>query len=212
MCVCFFPQELKQDISSFRYEVLGMMKGKVGPGGGGGGVAIAGSKPSEGAGASSLVYPDHSFKYSPKFPPATLKTNMFHVTTSMLQQRSAPSSTSSSTSPSTSQGLDRLVNGSVVPSWASTDTSSNPTSSTPISSSSSTPIHASTKDKLARKDFPKDICDFGLYSVSEEMGEADLEELDCDGEKEEQGGARERTCTEKEENEERGERRDKGPC
>ncbi|XP_045542970.1 short transient receptor potential channel 4 [Salmo salar] len=198
-------KELKQDISSFRYEVLGMMKGKVGPGGGGGGVAIAGSKPSEGAGASSLVYPDHSFKYSPKFPPATLKTNMFHVTTSMLQQRSAPSSTSSSTSPSTSQGLDRLVNGSVVPSWTSTDTSSIPTSSTSISSRSSTP---SIKDGPARKD----ICDFGLYSVSEEMGEADLEELDCDGEKEEQGGARERTCTEKEENEERGERRDKGPC
>uniref|UniRef100_A0A674E0U6 Transient receptor potential cation channel, subfamily C, member 4a n=1 Tax=Salmo trutta TaxID=8032 RepID=A0A674E0U6_SALTR len=198
-------KELKQDISSFRYEVLGMMKGKVGPGGGGGGVAIAGSKPSEGAGASSLVYPDHSFKYSPKFPPATLKTNMFHITTSMLQQRSAPSSTSSSTSPSTSQGLNRLVNGSVVPSWTSTDTSSIPTSSTSISSPSSTP---SIKDGLTRKD----ICDFGLYSVSEEMGETDLEELDCDGEKEEQGGARERTCTEKEENEERGERRDKGPC
>uniref|UniRef100_A0A674E028 Transient receptor potential cation channel, subfamily C, member 4a n=1 Tax=Salmo trutta TaxID=8032 RepID=A0A674E028_SALTR len=185
-------KELKQDISSFRYEVLGMMKGKVG-------------KPSEGAGASSLVYPDHSFKYSPKFPPATLKTNMFHITTSMLQQRSAPSSTSSSTSPSTSQGLNRLVNGSVVPSWTSTDTSSIPTSSTSISSPSSTP---SIKDGLTRKD----ICDFGLYSVSEEMGETDLEELDCDGEKEEQGGARERTCTEKEENEERGERRDKGPC
>uniref|UniRef100_A0A8C7FZ01 Transient receptor potential cation channel, subfamily C, member 4b n=1 Tax=Oncorhynchus kisutch TaxID=8019 RepID=A0A8C7FZ01_ONCKI len=195
-------KELKQDISSFRYEVLGMMKGKVGPGGGGVGVAIAGSKPSEVAGASSLVYPDHSFKYSPKFPPATLKTNMFHVTTSMLQQRAAPSSTStstsSSTSPSTSQGLNRLVNGSVVPSWTSNDTSSIPTSSTSISSPSSTP---SIKDGLARKD----ICDFGLYSVSEEMGEADLEELDCDGEKEEQGGARERTCTEKEENEERGE-------
>ncbi|CAB1347857.1 unnamed protein product [Coregonus sp. 'balchen'] len=179
-------KELKQDISSFRYEVLGMMKGKVGPGGEG--VALAGSKPSEGAGASSLVYPDHSFKYSPKFPPATPKTNMFHDTTSVLQQRAAPSTTSSSTSPSTSQGLNRLFNGSVVPSWASTDTSSNPTSSTPISSSSSTPIHASTKDRLARKDFPKDICDFGLYSVSDEMGEADLEELDCAGEKEEQEG------------------------
>lgn len=201
MCVCFFPQELKQDISSFRYEVLGMMKGKVGPGGGG--VALAGSKPSEEAGASILVYPDHSFKYSPKF--STAKTNMFPDTTSILQQRVAPSSTSSSTSPSTSQGLNRLVNGSVVPSWTSTDTSSIPTSSTSISSPSSTP---SIKDGPARKD----ICDFGLYSVSEEMGEADLEELDCDGEKEEQGGARERTCTEKEENEERGERRDKGPC
>uniref|UniRef100_A0A8C7FX33 Transient receptor potential cation channel, subfamily C, member 4a n=1 Tax=Oncorhynchus kisutch TaxID=8019 RepID=A0A8C7FX33_ONCKI len=203
-------KELKQDISSFRYEVLGMMKGKVGPGGGGG--ALAESKPSEEAGASILVYPDHSFKYSSKISPATPKTNMFPDTTSILQQRAALSSTSS-TSPSTSQGLNRLVNGSVVPSWASTDTSSNPTSSTPISSSSSTPIssssstpiHSSTKDRLARKDFPKDICDFGLYSVSEEMGEVDLEELDCDGEKEEQGGARERTCTENEENKERGE-------
>uniref|UniRef100_A0A8C7FXG5 Transient receptor potential cation channel, subfamily C, member 4a n=1 Tax=Oncorhynchus kisutch TaxID=8019 RepID=A0A8C7FXG5_ONCKI len=165
-------KELKQDISSFRYEVLGMMKGKVGPGGGGG--ALAESKPSEEAGASILVYPDHSFKYSSKISPATPKTNMFPDTTSILQQRAALSSTSS-TSPSTSQGLNRLVN-----------------------------------DRLARKDFPKDICDFGLYSVSEEMGEVDLEELDCDGEKEEQekeeqGGAREKTCTEKEENEERGE-------
>ncbi|XP_032358318.1 short transient receptor potential channel 4b isoform X2 [Etheostoma spectabile] len=46
-------KELKQDISSFRYEVLGMMKGN--PQGG----SVA---------SSTLAYPGNSFKYSPKFP------------------------------------------------------------------------------------------------------------------------------------------------
>ncbi|KAM8768309.1 short transient receptor potential channel 4b [Acanthopagrus schlegelii] len=49
-------KELKQDISSFRYEVLGMMKGK--PQGGVPG-AVA---------SSTLAYPGNSFKYSPNLP------------------------------------------------------------------------------------------------------------------------------------------------
>lgn len=48
-------KELKQDISSFRYEVLGIMKGRS-PGGAG----ILGS--------STLAYPGNSFRYSPYLP------------------------------------------------------------------------------------------------------------------------------------------------
>uniref|UniRef100_A0A665V7B5 Short transient receptor potential channel 4-like n=1 Tax=Echeneis naucrates TaxID=173247 RepID=A0A665V7B5_ECHNA len=47
-------KELKQDISSFRYEVLGMMKGK----------SPAASRVT----STTLAYPGHAFKYSPKFP------------------------------------------------------------------------------------------------------------------------------------------------
>lgn len=46
-------QELKQDISSFRYEVLGMMK----------------CKPRGRVASSTLAYPGNSFKYSPQCPP-----------------------------------------------------------------------------------------------------------------------------------------------
>uniref|UniRef100_A0A3P8XLW7 Transient receptor ion channel domain-containing protein n=1 Tax=Esox lucius TaxID=8010 RepID=A0A3P8XLW7_ESOLU len=168
-------KELKQDISSFRYEILGMMKGKTADGGG----APAGSKPSEGGGASNLVYPDHSFKYLRQFLSASPNTDMFHMSTSMLDQSAAPSSTPSVPSP----GWNRLANGSVVQSPVSTGPLSNPSS---LFSSSYASIHTSTKERLSWNDFPYDISDFGLRSVSEEVGEADLEELGCDEEEEEQ--------------------------
>ncbi|XP_044058953.1 short transient receptor potential channel 4b isoform X2 [Siniperca chuatsi] len=68
-------KELKQDISSFRYEVLGMMKGK--PQG-----AVAGQVAS-----STLAYPGNSFKYSLKRPTdePQQKLNVFDVTTTTLQ-------------------------------------------------------------------------------------------------------------------------------
>ncbi|KAG5844646.1 hypothetical protein ANANG_G00164700 [Anguilla anguilla] len=77
-------KELKQDISSFRYEVMGMMRG---------------TKPSLQAGkaiagASSLAYPDRPLKYSPAPPaeqPSKGKLNLFSVTTALLQQSSASS-------------------------------------------------------------------------------------------------------------------------
>ncbi|XP_068601206.1 short transient receptor potential channel 4b [Brachionichthys hirsutus] len=64
-------KELKQDISSFRYEVLGMMKGKT-LGGTTGRVA-----------SCTLAYPGNSFKYSPKFPvdEPQEKLNMFNLAT-----------------------------------------------------------------------------------------------------------------------------------
>ncbi|TNN75067.1 Short transient receptor potential channel 4 [Liparis tanakae] len=68
-------KELKQDISSFRYEVLGMMKGKPQ-----GGVA-------SNAATSNLAYPGNSFKYSPKFPTDELQHNqyVFDMTSPTLQ-------------------------------------------------------------------------------------------------------------------------------
>lgn len=68
-------KELKQDISSFRYEVLGMMKGKPQAGGSG---QIA---------SSTLAYPGNSFKYSPKFPidEPQQKLSMFDLTTALMQ-------------------------------------------------------------------------------------------------------------------------------
>ncbi|XP_039893534.1 short transient receptor potential channel 4b isoform X2 [Simochromis diagramma] len=65
-------KELKQDISSFRFEVLGMMKGKPG---------LAGNIAS-----TTLAYPGNPFKYSPKFPTDESQQNqdifdMFTATT-----------------------------------------------------------------------------------------------------------------------------------
>ncbi|KAM6987756.1 short transient receptor potential channel 4b [Tautogolabrus adspersus] len=72
-------KELKQDISSFRYEVLGMMKGKP-QGGVGGQVA-----------SSTLAYAGNSFKYSPKVPTDEPQKNLsfFDVTTTVQENRAA---------------------------------------------------------------------------------------------------------------------------
>uniref|UniRef100_UPI0037E8D614 short transient receptor potential channel 4b n=1 Tax=Semicossyphus pulcher TaxID=241346 RepID=UPI0037E8D614 len=90
-------KELKQDISSFRYEVLGMMKGKP-QGGVGGQVA-----------SSTLAYPGNSFKYSPKFPTdePQKRLSFFDVTTTVQQSR-----VTNCTSP---VGSNRQANG-LVPS------------------------------------------------------------------------------------------------
>ncbi|XP_076591180.1 short transient receptor potential channel 4b [Chaetodon auriga] len=90
-------KELKQDISSFRYEVLGMMKSK--PQG----------RVTDKVASSTLAYPGNSFRYSPKCttdePQQTL--NMFDVTTITLQSGAA-----NTTSSKGSNGQDT---GSVVP-------------------------------------------------------------------------------------------------
>ncbi|XP_076002326.1 short transient receptor potential channel 4b [Genypterus blacodes] len=69
-------KELKQDISSFRYEVLGMMKGRRHSG-------LTGQ-----VSGSTLAYPGNCFKYSPIFPPIepqhTLK--LFDVNTSVQRR------------------------------------------------------------------------------------------------------------------------------
>ncbi|XP_029302483.1 LOW QUALITY PROTEIN: short transient receptor potential channel 4b [Cottoperca gobio] len=89
-------KELKQDISSFRYEVLGMMSGK--PQGGVAGIVAS----------STLAYPGNPFKYSPKFPidEPQLKLNVFDMTTPTLQSGAATTTSS--------VGSNRQANGSVV--------------------------------------------------------------------------------------------------
>ncbi|XP_062242538.1 short transient receptor potential channel 4-like isoform X2 [Platichthys flesus] len=81
-------KELKQDISSFRYEVLGLMKGK-----------------SQGRVSSALAYPGNPFKYSPKFPidEPERKQSMFEVV--ITAQQSGASNTI---------GSDRLFNGAAL--------------------------------------------------------------------------------------------------
>ncbi|XP_062275730.1 short transient receptor potential channel 4b [Scomber scombrus] len=91
-------KELKQDISSFRYEVLGMMKGKSHGG-------IVGTVAS-----STLAYPGNSFKYSPKFSTdeSQQKLNVFGLTT-------VPGGAAATNSPECST---RLANTLVVPTSA----------------------------------------------------------------------------------------------
>ncbi|XP_040929500.1 short transient receptor potential channel 4b isoform X3 [Betta splendens] len=85
-------KELKQDISSFRYEVLGMMRGK-----------------SPGWSSSTLAYPGNSFKYSPKLPieDPQQKLYVFDAFSATLQRGAANSSSSACTS--------RRANSLVVP-------------------------------------------------------------------------------------------------
>ncbi|XP_072315568.1 short transient receptor potential channel 4-like [Eucyclogobius newberryi] len=95
-------KELKQDISSFRYEVLGMMKGKS-PGGR--------------LGSSTLAYPANSFRYSPYLPSEeTQKTlRVFDMTrASFSEGPTTRSSNGSAVLPvpekSTSEGPKEVLN------------------------------------------------------------------------------------------------------
>ncbi|KAG9348447.1 hypothetical protein JZ751_002182, partial [Albula glossodonta] len=169
-------KELKQDISSFRYEVLGMMKNTK--------PSTLGGKVCSG-GSSSLVYPDHPFKYSPSCPTnqGNTKLDLFSVSTILQQNPSAAAA---------SEAHNGLPNGC------------------PSSGPAPGPNSDSSKENLPQKDFSKSTSDFGLfqkrnkckilgpnpsmmYSVSE-AGESDLEDPVCKEEekKEEQPGMSER--------------------
>lgn len=138
-------QELKQDISSFRYEVLGMMKGNK-PG-------LQSSKGS--TGASNLAYSDHSMKCSTAPTGDQLKTKLklFSVTTSILQQNSKAK---------TKNTEHCLANGSIP--TPSEITSCNRTTSD-FSGLYHQILHRGTNDPGR------------IYSVCEEVGESDAEEL-----------------------------------
>ncbi|XP_059389767.1 short transient receptor potential channel 4b [Carassius carassius] len=137
-------KELKQDISSFRYEVIGMMKGNRKS-------TKSANKPS--TAASDVSHPDSSLQYCSALQ-QNKKLHLYDVTAVLQQQKSKES-------------LGCLVNGSAV---MLTD-----------------PI---LKDE-ARKGFPKDFTDFGLfqrkqnslnpnkiYSLAEEAKESDSDILD----------------------------------
>ncbi|KAI4815995.1 hypothetical protein KUCAC02_006116 [Chaenocephalus aceratus] len=92
-------KELKQDISSFRYEVLGMMKGKLQ------GEGVTGNVL-----GSTLAYSGNCFIYSPKFPndEPQQKLSLFDITVPTLKSAAATSSIT--------VGSNSTANGSVVPS------------------------------------------------------------------------------------------------
>ncbi|XP_068572077.1 short transient receptor potential channel 4a [Cebidichthys violaceus] len=95
-------KELKQDISSFRYEVMGMVKtGKP---------ALQGAKASGSSAESSLAYPNASLKVSPSPQCGQVKSklNRFKIIASILKQGG---STASPRPPEPSNGLP---NGLVV--------------------------------------------------------------------------------------------------
>ncbi|KAJ8368556.1 hypothetical protein SKAU_G00085840 [Synaphobranchus kaupii] len=171
-------KELKQDISSFRYEVLGMMKHNK--------PSTLGGKLT--GGSSSFVYPDHHFRYSPASTTGQDKSKL-----TLLQHNAAAG---------TSEANNGLSNG-----FPASSPSPGPASSpSPGPTPSPTPSLTDSKEKLPRKDFPKDISDFRLfqkchkgkssglnpctmYSVSEEAGESDpgnLPRQEEEGEKEEE--------------------------
>ncbi|XP_068187118.1 short transient receptor potential channel 4-like [Antennarius striatus] len=129
-------KELKQDISSFRYEVMGMMKtGKP---------AIQGPKASASSMESSLPYSNSSLEVSPCPPTGQMKSklNRLKIITSILKQ---------GTSTASSEASNGLPNGLLAP--VSDETSS---------------------DKLRhRRNFPKDITDFGLFQKRHWCGSED---------------------------------------
>ncbi|XP_071760055.2 short transient receptor potential channel 4-like [Centroberyx gerrardi] len=89
-------KELKQDISSFRYEVMGMVKTGKPP--------LQGAKAGGSSVESSLAYPNSSLKVSPSPPSGQVKSklNLFKITASILKHGGA---TASPRPPEASNGL-----------------------------------------------------------------------------------------------------------
>ncbi|XP_076607136.1 short transient receptor potential channel 4-like isoform X2 [Chaetodon auriga] len=132
-------KELKQDISSFRYEVMGMMKtGKP---------ALQGAKASGSSGDSSLAFSNPSLEVSPCPQSSQVKSklNRFKIITSILKQGS---STASPRPPEASNGLP---NGLL----------------SPVSDESS------SEKSSQRRNFPKDITEFGLFQKRHRSGNED---------------------------------------
>ncbi|KAM4620402.1 short transient receptor potential channel 4-like [Polymixia lowei] len=124
-------KELKQDISSFRYEVMGMVKT--------GNPSLQGAKACGSSGESSLAYPNSSLKMSPSPTSSQAKKskhNLFNITASILKQQGGATA-----SPRPPEAFNGLANG-LVPL---------PADETPGEKSGQ------------RKNFPKDIADFGLF-------------------------------------------------
>ncbi|XP_073718830.1 short transient receptor potential channel 4b isoform X2 [Misgurnus anguillicaudatus] len=148
-------KELKQDISSFRYEVIGMMKGNR--------KSIRASQ-SPDTEAVNVPHSDCLSQYS-SAPKQSIKPNLCDVTIVLQQQKSEEARRDS---------LSCLANGSAVA------------------------LADPTPEDKARKDFPKDFSDFGLfpktrkqtglflspnkiYSLAEEVRETDSDKLNWIG-------------------------------
>ena len=108
--------------------------------------------------------PDNQFKPSPTFPTSKpqSKIPLFNVTSTILQ---------SATATSTSQAFTKLVNNPVIPKL----------------------VPLVTEVRLACSDYPNDMSDLGqknkcpdhssqVFPVSDEPGESDGDQRDCNGE------------------------------
>uniref|UniRef100_A0AAY4EY05 Transient receptor ion channel domain-containing protein n=1 Tax=Denticeps clupeoides TaxID=299321 RepID=A0AAY4EY05_9TELE len=157
-------KELKQDISSFRYEVMGMMKGNKS--------CVPGPKLSSSSSASNLNHPDHLLPV-----PVNSGTALSLHDVSTLLQHHHHHVLDSNREP-----VSSLANGSVSP-------SPDAPSSSPVSFPISTKDRATRKEfpkdltdfSLFQKSGRK--CSLGpsqskIYSVSEEVNETDVEKAD----------------------------------
>ncbi|KAF7206473.1 short transient receptor potential channel 4a [Nothobranchius furzeri] len=149
-------KELKQDISSFRYEVMGMMKtGKP---------ILQGAMASCSSVESSLAYPNASLKLSPCPPRSQVKSklNRFKITTSILKQTS---SSALSRPPEASNGLP---NGLLVSDESCSENSSQRSNfSKEISDFVLFQIHHHGSKEDASGEVLRE-----MYSLSEEAGES----------------------------------------
>lgn len=119
-------KELKQDISSFRYEVVGMMRRPNG-------------RASNKVACSPLAYPGNPFKYSPKFlDESQQKLNIFDMISPTADQSEAASTTDP-------VGSHRLTNGSVVLSSTEKTSSKSPKGSLKAGSLQRQKQHPPTK-------------------------------------------------------------------
>ncbi|XP_056139743.1 short transient receptor potential channel 4b [Lampris incognitus] len=151
-------KELKQNISSFRYEVLGMMRSK------GHGVLT------EKVANSSLVYPDNSFKYSPNFPSdhPQRKLHLYNMTTTILQQSGAANN------PSREASM-KQVNGLVAPYHIEKQTHKG-----------HVPKDVQDDDHLHRHGKCPSQKSENLYSVSQESGKSEEDKLGCNTQNQDQ--------------------------
>ncbi|XP_072231127.1 short transient receptor potential channel 4-like [Leuresthes tenuis] len=162
-------KELKQDISSFRYEVMGMMKtGKP---------SLQGAIASGSSVDSSLAYPNSSLKISPCPPSSQVKSklNRFKITTSILKQ----SSSSASIRPP--EAFNGLPNGLL--SLVSDDSCSETSSQWRSYSKDISDFGLFQTQHWSSKEVPSGTGEISreMYSLSEEAGESggsDAEEQD----------------------------------
>ncbi|XP_061595338.1 short transient receptor potential channel 4-like [Cololabis saira] len=153
-------KELKQDISSFRYEVMGLLKtGKP---------SLQGAIASGSSVESGLAYPNSSLKISSGTPSSKVKSklNRFKITTSILKQ------SSSSASPRPPEVFNGLPNGllSLVSGQSCSDVSSQKRSDPKDSSD----FGLFQKHHSGSKDVTSGAGEISreMYSLSEEAGES----------------------------------------
>ncbi|KAL3042786.1 hypothetical protein OYC64_020665 [Pagothenia borchgrevinki] len=178
-------KELKQDISSFRYEVMGMMKtGKP---------ALQGAKASGSSAESSLAYPNSSLKVSPapQSSQGKSKHNRFKIIASILKQ------SCSSASPRPPEVFNGLPNGLVVSEESSSKKSShkrNPPKDDIDFGLFQTRHWGSSEATSGAGEISRE-----MYSLSEEAGESEVSDAEQRDREQKDIGERGLLLTEREE-------------